>query len=81
MKRRKKVPTPDVDCDTRTPETRKYEELVERLRNMRRAAQQFYNDVSCAGLSASQIEAEGYLRCAINTCELIDFIEEMENPL
>jgi hypothetical protein len=54
----------------------KYEWLKAEITSTRGHAQEQYDDCKSHGLSFAAIDAEGYLRCAIQLCELVKHIEE-----
>ena len=53
----------------------KYEWLVSDLREMKAEAKDLSEDMKNNGLTFGTVEAEGYLRCAITLCNIVDRIE------
>ena len=57
----------------------RYEWLKSDLRKIRDDAEYLRDDMTKHRLTANSIEAEGYLRCALQVCEIIDNIDESYN--
>ena len=57
------------------PWRKRYESLVQELRNFRDDCAELYEEAKVESLSANMIESEGALRAAIAACSIIERVE------